>query len=82
MSKRAGPYPTKYTIVRVDHYDSRITFELRSNNEVIREYPETALQHAIDALTKIEEYQGLRKESELFSLDLSKDSKAETSDES
>lgn len=80
MSKRHGPYPTKYTIVKVDHYDGRITFELRNNNEVIREYPETALQHAIDALTKIEEYQGLRKESELFSLDLSKDSKVETSD--
>jgi hypothetical protein len=82
MSKRAGPYPTKYTIVKVDHYDGRVTFELRNNNDVIREYPETALQHAIDALTKIEEYQGLRKESELFSLDLTKGSKTETTEES
>lgn len=82
MSKRAGPYPTKYTIVKVDHFDSRVTFELRRNNEVIREYPETALQSAVDALAKIEEYQGLKKESELYSLDLSKVSAQETTEES
>jgi hypothetical protein len=70
MSKRSGPYPHQYTIVKVDHYDGRVTYELRFNNEVVREYPETALQHAIDGLTKIEEYQGLKRESELFKLDL------------
>jgi len=70
MSKRSGPYPHQYTIVKVDHFDGKVTYELRFNSEVVREYPDTALQSAIEALAKIEEYQGLKKESELYKLEL------------
>jgi len=66
MSKRSGPYPLVYTIVKVEHFDGTTTFELKRNTDVLKVYPVEALQHAIDALARIEEYQGIRKESELY----------------
>lgn len=80
MSKRSGPYPLTYKIIKVEHFDGTTTYDLRKNNEVVRTYPDSALQSAIDALAKIEEYQGLTKESELYKLDL--DSKTVTSEAS
>lgn len=67
MSKTSPrPTPLTYTIVKVDHFDGTTTFELKRNNDVLKVYPVEALQHAIDALARIEEYQGIRKESELY----------------
>lgn len=78
MSKRSGPYPLVYTIVKVDHFDGTTTFELKRNTDVLKIYPVEALQHAIDALARIEEYQGIRKESELYKYDASmKDSNSD-----
>jgi hypothetical protein len=55
-----------YTINKVDHFDGSTTFELKRGSEVVKIYPAEALQHAIDALARIEQYQGLRKESEVY----------------
>jgi hypothetical protein len=55
-----------YTINKVDHFDGTTTFELKRGSDVIKIYPAEALQHAIDALARIEQYQGIRKESEVY----------------
>lgn len=66
MSKALSKPQTTYTINQVDSFDGTTTFELRRGREVLKIYPSEALQHAIDALARIEEYQGITKESELF----------------
>ena len=67
MSKISPRQPQlTYTIVQVESFDGTVTFELKRNNEVLKIYPAEALQHAIDALTRIEQNQGIRKESELY----------------
>jgi hypothetical protein len=67
MSKTSSKQtPITYKIVQVDHFDGSTTFEIRRDLETLMSYPAEALPHAIEALKRIEQFQGIKKESELF----------------
>ena len=79
MSKISRAVSDVYIIVQVDSFDGTTTYELRRNNETIKSYPAEALQHAIDGLTRIEQFQGLTSEAEMYKyVAKSKDVKSET----
>lgn len=65
---------TKYTLVQVEHFDGKVTFQIQDNlGEVVREFPSDASNFAIEALKRIKEYNGLAKETPMYEVDVAEE---------